>query len=62
MASPPPPIIFAPARRLAVRHRMRQLQARGDAPAYLLDDMIEDVRERLGFLRIEPTRGGVFVQ
>jgi hypothetical protein len=56
MASSPPPTIFAPARRLAVRRRMRQLQARGDAPGYLLDDMIEDVLERLAFLRIAPAR------
>ena len=56
MASSPPPSIFAPARRRAVRQRMRQLQSRGDAPAYLLDDMIEDVIERLGFLRIAPAR------
>jgi hypothetical protein len=56
MASSPPPTIFAPARRLAVRQRMRHLQARGDAPTYLLDDMIEDVLERISFLRVEPTR------
>ncbi len=56
MASSPPPTIFAPARRLAVRRRMRQLQARSDAPAYLLEDMIEDVLERLAFLRVQPTR------
>ena len=56
MASASPPTIFAPSRRLAVRRRMRHLQARGDAPGYLLDDMIEDVQERLGFLRVEPSR------
>ena len=56
MASAAPPTIFAPARRLAVRRRMLSLQALGDAPAYLLDDMIEDVLERLAFLRIQPTR------
>jgi len=56
MASSSPPTIFAPSRRLAVRQRMRHLQARGDAPSYLLDDMIEDVQERLGFLRVETTR------
>jgi len=35
---------------------MRHLQTRGDAPSYLLDDMVEDVQERLSFLRIEPSR------
>ena len=56
MASSTPPTIFAPARRLAVRRRLRRLQARDDAPSYLLDDMIEDVLERLAFLRVEPGR------
>lgn len=51
-----PPVIFAPARRLALRQRMRALQARPDAPRYLLDDMVEDVAERLAFLRHAPTR------
>ena len=35
---------------------MRMLQARPDAPRYLLDDMIEDVLERLAFLRVAPRR------
>jgi hypothetical protein len=56
MAATPPPTIFAPARRRAVRRRLRRLQARGDAPSYLLDDMIEDVLERLAFLRVRPAR------
>lgn len=55
MASPPPPVIFAPARRIAARARMRRRQ-QGAAPArYLADDMVEDVLERLGFLRHQPT-------
>ena len=33
---------------------MRQLQAAPGAPRYLLDDMVEDVLERLAFLRHEP--------
>ena len=33
---------------------MRRLQQVADAPRYLLDDMIEDVVERLAFLRHEP--------
>ncbi len=31
-------------------------QAHSDAPRYLIDDMIEDMLDRLGFLRIEPER------
>ena len=50
----PAPVIFAPARRLAARRRMRRLQMAADAPRYLLDDMIEDVLERLAFLRHDP--------
>src|SRR5688500_12964537 len=49
-----PPIIFDPARRLARRRRMRALQAQPDAPRFVLDDMVEDVIERLAFLRHEP--------
>lgn len=52
-----PPIVFTPARRLAVRRRMLALQRRPDAPRYLIDDMIEDVQDRLGFLRVVPERG-----
>lgn len=51
-----PPTIFTPARRLAVRRRMLGLQRRADAPRYLIEDMIEDVQDRLGFLRVEPQR------
>jgi SAM-dependent methyltransferase len=35
---------------------MLALQRQPDAPRYLLDDMIEDVQERVGFLRVEPKR------
>lgn len=56
MASQIPPRIFDPRRRLAVRRRMLRNQQRPDAPRYLLDDMIEDVTERLTFLRHEPRR------
>ena len=51
-----PPTIFTPQRRLAVRRRMLALQRGPDAARYLIDDMIEDVQERLAFLRIEPKR------
>lgn len=62
MASPPPPsppippTIFAPARRHAVRQRMRALERRPDAARYLAEDMAEDVLDRLSFLRHEPAR------
>jgi SAM-dependent methyltransferase len=39
-----------------VRQRMLRLQAADDAPRYLIADMVEDVIERLGFLRVEPKR------
>jgi hypothetical protein len=51
---PAPPTIFSPSRRLAVRRRALALQARPDAARYLLDDMVEDVLERLSFLRHRP--------
>jgi SAM-dependent methyltransferase len=54
MASAPPPLIFAPKRRLAARRRMLALQAMPDAPRYLMADMAEDVLERIAFLRHAP--------
>ena len=56
MAQTAPPLIFSPARRLAVRRRMLRAQLRPDAPRYLLADMVEDVTERLAFLRHEARR------
>jgi SAM-dependent methyltransferase len=56
MAAALPPLIFAPSRRLAARSRMLALQAKLDAPRYLMADMIDDVIERLGFLRHVPSR------
>lgn len=56
MPPAPPPLIFSPQRRMAVRQRMLAAQLAPDAPRYLLDDMIEDVSERLAFLRHEPRR------
>lgn len=55
MSQTAPPQIFAPARRRAARHRALVLQARPGAARYLLDDMVEDVLERLAFLRHQPT-------
>jgi hypothetical protein len=56
MASKSPPRIFSPQRRRAVRLRMHRLQEAPDAPRYIIDDMVEDVLERLSFLRFEPGR------
>jgi SAM-dependent methyltransferase len=56
MVSQAPPQIFAAPRRLAVRRRMLVLQASPDAPRYLMADMVEDVLDRLSFLRVEPKR------
>lgn len=53
-ASPAPPRIFSPDRRRAVRLRMLARQTAPDAPRYLIDDMVEDVLDRLAFLRFEP--------
>lgn len=52
----PPPAIFAPARRVAVRRRARLLRTESDAARYLAEDMAEDVLERLAFLRHVPAK------
>jgi SAM-dependent methyltransferase len=49
-----PPRIFSPERRVAVRRRIAARQARGEAARFVLDDMIEDVAERLSFIRQPP--------
>lgn len=54
MSAAAPPQIFAPARRRAARLRARRLHAQPDAARYLLDDMVDDVVERLAFLRHVP--------
>lgn len=51
-----PPTIFAPARRLAQRARMRRLAQRPDAATFMAQDMVEDMLDRLSFLRHEPAR------
>ncbi len=56
MAGNAPPRIFSMSRRRALRQRMLALQALPDAPRYMIDDMVEDVQERLAFLRFEPAR------
>lgn len=49
-----PPRIFATHRRLANWHRARQRQAQADAARYLLDDAIDDILDRIGFMQLEP--------
>lgn len=56
MTSQTPPLIFSPARRLAVRRRALALQLAPNAADYLIADMAEDLIERLAFLRHEPQR------
>jgi len=53
MAASAPPTIFSPTRRLAARHRMAKLQREADAPRYIVDSIIDDLIERLGFLRFQ---------
>lgn len=56
MASPAPPRIFSPERRLAARRRARRLQGEPGAARYLAEEIAEDMLDRLGFLRHEPKR------
>ncbi|MGD9665714.1 MAG: hypothetical protein AB7U34_10970 [Novosphingobium sp.] len=51
-----PPVIFSRSRRMAARRRIARLQGRHNAARYVIDDMVEDVLDRLGFLRFEPRR------
>lgn len=51
-----PPLVFAPVRRRAARRRALHLQQQPDAARYLIEDMVEDVLERLAFLRHAPAR------
>ena len=56
MNRPAPPTVFAPHRRLAIRARALGLQQRPGAARYLIDDMVDDVLDRLSFVRHEPAR------
>jgi len=51
-----PPQIFSRGRKMAARRRMLRLQSVPDAPRYFAEDIVEDMLERLGFLRFEPAR------
>ena len=46
-----PPTIFSPARRRAARARIARLQQAEDPARFVIDDIAEDMRERLAFLR-----------
>lgn len=46
-----PPRIFSPERRIAARCRIFARQQRAGAARFVLDDMIEDIAERLSFVR-----------
>lgn len=56
MPASAPPRIFDPARRMAARHRSRWMSQTVGAARFILDDMIEDITDRLGFMRAEPAR------
>ena len=56
MASTAPPRIFSRRRRIAGLRRARVRQAQRDAARYLMDDMVEDVLDRLEFIRMSPAR------
>jgi hypothetical protein len=51
-----PPTIFSPARRLARYRRMLALQTAPEAPRYVIEDMVDDVLDRLSFLRHKPRK------
>ncbi len=54
--SPSPPVIFSPRRRLAAFRRAALLQQQPDAPRFIMEDMLDDVADRLAFLRHSPRR------
>jgi SAM-dependent methyltransferase len=51
-----PPTIFSRSRRIAARKRTRALQRRPDPARFVIDDIVQDMIERLAFLRHEPQR------
>ncbi|MBT8426912.1 MAG: class I SAM-dependent methyltransferase [Erythrobacter sp.] len=56
MDSQAPPRIFSRARRRAGLRRALVRQSQRDAARYVLQDMVEDVLDRLEFMRFEPAR------
>lgn len=51
-----PPLIFSPARRLARWQRAVAYQGRRVAAHFLPEAMVEDVLDRLAFMRVQPQR------
>lgn len=56
-----PPIIFSATRREAVRQRAGFLSDRNAADNFIMQDMVDDVADRLSFMRFEPTNALVVV-
>lgn len=52
--SPAPPAIFATLRRRAARARIAALQQADGAARFVADDVVEDMAERLAFVRHQP--------
>jgi len=57
-AMPPstPPRIFDASRRMALRRRALSLSQEFGAARFIMDDMVEDIADRLGFMQVEPAR------
>ena len=51
-----PPRIFDTVRRRALRRRAQRLSQSPGGARFILDDMVEDVQERISFMRFEPDR------
>jgi SAM-dependent methyltransferase len=51
-----PPTIFLPSRRHAVRRRIARLQQGADPARFVIEDIVEDMLERLAFLQHRPAR------
>ncbi len=56
MTAATPPLIFSARRKTYAAQRCAAAQLHDNAPHYLIDDMVEDIIERLGFLRHRPQR------
>ena len=56
MQSSHPPRIFSPRRRAAHWQRACARQHEQGAARYLLDDAVDDIIDRIGFMRLEPSK------